>query len=45
MSDSKVRKTIAKAVERARRETPKPALLTWCIRQSLHYQYGWVPYY
>lgn len=44
-SDSKIRKINAQAVARAKRETPKPALLTWCLRQVLHYRYGWRPYY
>lgn len=45
VSDTKVRKIINKATEQARRETPKPRLLTWCLRQVLHYKYGWRPYY
>jgi len=45
LSDSKVRKIVNKAAERARRETPKPRMLTWCLRQVLHHNYGWRPYY
>lgn len=28
-----------------RRETPKPNLLTWCLRVGLHELYGFRPYY
>lgn len=45
VSDAKVRKIINRATEQARRETPKPNLLTWCLRQGLHTMYGWRPYY
>lgn len=45
VSDTKVRKIIKQATEQAKRQTPKPSLLTWCLRQSLYYQYGWRPYY
>lgn len=45
VSDTKTKKIIAKATAQARRQTPKPRLLTWCLRQALHYQYGWRPYY
>lgn len=45
MTDSRIRKSIAKAQVRARRETPKPNLLTWCLRKGLHKLFGWTPYY
>lgn len=45
VSDAKVRKIINRATEQARRETPKPNLLTWCLRQGLYAMYGWRPYY
>lgn len=45
VSNNKVRKIIKKATDQARRETPRPNLLTWCLRQSLHEKYGWRPYY
>jgi hypothetical protein len=31
--------------DRAKRATPKPALLTWCLRQVLYHAMGWKPYY
>lgn len=45
VSNSKLRKIRGRAVEQARRETPRPNLLTWCLRQGLHSMYGWRPYY
>lgn len=45
VSNSKVHKIIKKATDQARRETPRPALLTWCLRQALHEKFGWRPYY
>jgi hypothetical protein len=45
ISDTQVRKILTEATTRARRSTPRPDLLTWCIRQNLHYRYGWTPYF
>lgn len=45
VSNSKVHKIIHKATETARRQTPRPNVLTWCLRQGLHSMYGWRPYY
>lgn len=45
VTDSKIRKINAQAKARAKGETPKPNLLTWCLRQALYEHYGWRPYY
>jgi hypothetical protein len=45
VSDTKVRKIIDTATSEARRSTPRPRLLTWCIRSALYERYGWRPYY
>lgn len=42
---SKLRKIREKAVNQARSSTPKPNLLTWCIRSALYHLYGHRPYY
>ena len=45
VSDTKVKKIMSVAAERARRQSPRPNLLTWCLRQGLYSMYGWRPYY
>lgn len=45
ISDTRVRKILATAATHAKYKTPRPDLLTWCIRQHLHHRYGWTPYY
>lgn len=44
-AERKVARVLQEAKDRAKKLTPKPAILTYCLRQDLHYRYGWTPYY